>query len=626
MKHPLTLAALTLPLAGNLFADTSPTTLDTVVVTATRTATPATESLASVTVIDRAEIERRQSRSVPDLLRGVPGVTVSQNGGAGQVASVSLRGTNSDHVLVLIDGVRIGSATLGTSPLQDIPIEQIERIEVVRGPRSSLYGSEAIGGVIQIFTRRGGGPLAPRLSVGGGSFGTLSASAGLSGGGENGWFDLGANVERTDGIDACDGRPAPYAGCGVFQNDRDGYRNIGVNVRGGYRFSDWASLDLHLLSSQNRTEFDGTIYGGNRSRSEQQVLGGTLTLQPLSPWTLTLSAGHSWDKYRVYFDDEAAGIDDRFIDSFETERDTFSLQNDLNLAPGQMLTLGLDYTRDSVSGTVDYDKDSRDDVGVFGEYQGAFGPTSLTLSLRQDDDEQFGTHATGSAALGYLFANGIQVSASYGTAFKAPAFNDLYYPNYGNPDLDPEQSHSLELGLRGELPLGTIGQGDWELSLYQTDIDDLIAYDSTSYSAANIQSARILGLEASANARILGWDLGSTLTLLDPENDSDDANDGNLLPRRAEQTFQLDLDRAFDRWSFGATLFVSGRRFDDLANSERLAGYSLVDLRAEYAIDASLRLQARLENAFDEDYETAYLYNRPGRAFYLTLRYEPELP
>jgi len=623
MKHPLTLAPLAIALAGTALAD-SPTNLDPVIVTATRTPTVETAALAAVTVIDRAEIERRQARSVPDLLRGVPGVTLSQNGGAGHVASVSLRGTNSDHVLVLIDGVRIGSATLGTSPLQDIPIEQIERIEVVRGPRSSLYGSEAIGGVIQIFTRHGGGPLTPRASIGGGSFGTLSASAGISGGGERAWFDLGVNAERTDGINACDGRPTPYAGCGVLQNDRDGYHTLGVNVRAGYRFSDRASLDLHLLNAHSRTEFDGSMYGGNVSRSWQQVLGGEFKLRPLTPWTLTLSAGHSWDNYRTYYDDASEGIDDRFLDGFKTERDSVALQNDLRIALGQVLTLGVDYAKDSVSGTVDYSKDSRDNLGIFGQYQGEFGPTTLTFSLRQDDDEQFGTHATGNAALGYLFENGIQVSASYGTAFKAPSFNDLYYPNYGNPELGPEQSHSLELGLQGELPLGWATLGRWELNLFRTQIDDLIAYDAPTQSAANIESARILGIEASAQARILDWDLNSALTLMDPENRSDNASDGNLLPRRAEQTFQLDLDRQFERWSIGTTLFVSGRRFDDLANSERLDSYSLVDFRAEYAINTALRLQARLENAFDEDYETAYLYNRPGRAFYLTLRYAPK--
>ncbi len=406
MNRPLMLAALLLPLASLAVADEPTTTLDPVVVTATRTPEPENRTLASVTVIDRAEIERSQARSVPDVLRGVPGVAIAQSGGAGQPASVFLRGTNADHVLVLIDGVKIGSATSGTSPLEDLPIEQIERIEVVRGPRSSLYGSEAIGGVIQIFTKQGGGPLSPRLSVGGGSLGTAEVSAGVSGGGERAWFNLGASLDRTDGINACDGRSSPFAGCGVEQLDRDRYRNLSVNLRGGYAFSDTAKLDVHLLSSENRSHFDGSLFAGNLSRSEQQVLGTTATLRPLEPWTLILSAGHSSDKYRTFFDNGETGTDDLFVDSFETERDTFSLQNNVAIGQAHLLTLGADYQDDHVSGSVDYAEDARDDLGVFGEYQGRFGPSDLKLSLRQDDNAQFGGHSTGNAAGGYRFETG----------------------------------------------------------------------------------------------------------------------------------------------------------------------------------------------------------------------------
>ncbi len=626
MKHPLLLALLAAPLASSLFAEEQPMVLEPLVVTATRTPEPLDRTLASVTLIDRAEIERRQARSVPDLLRGVPGISIARNGGAGQTASVFLRGTNSDHVTILIDGIKVGSATTGTTPLEGLPIAQIDRVEVVRGPRSSLYGSEAIGGVIQIFTRRGGGPLSPRLSLGGGSYRTGSVSAGLSGGGEQGWFNLGASLERTDGINACNGRPIPFAGCGVIEPDRDGYRNLGVSLRAGYALGDWAEFDAHLLRSENRVDFDGSILAGNLARAEQQVLGATARLQPLTPWTLTLTAGRSWDKYRAFFEDSSAGIEDLFLDRFDTERDTLSLLNSLELGPEHLLTLGIDYQDERVDGTVRYLEDSRDNLGVFGEYQGGFGASDLKLSLRQDDNQQFGTHTTGNAAAGYAFHPNLRVSLSYGTAFKAPTFNELYFPDFGNPSLDPEQSRSLELGLAGTLPTGSQNPIRWGLSLYSTEIDDLIAFDATTLSAANIASARIRGIEATGATRIREWDLQASLTLLDPENRSDGANQGKLLPRRPEQTFQLDLDRQWQRWSTGATLFVAGRSFDDLANRDRLDGYGLLDLRAEYAWTPSLRLQARLENAFDEDYETAFLYNQPGRALYLTLRYEPAGP
>jgi vitamin B12 transporter len=616
MRLPLLAAAVSLPLCLPVHADTQTLTLDPLVVTATRTPEIEDQILASVSVIDREEIERRQFRSVPDALRGLPGVSISGSGGAGQPASLFLRGTNAGHVLVLIDGVKVGSATLGTAPLQDLPIAQVERIEVVRGPRSSLYGSEAIGGVIQIFTRRGGGDLRPRFGVGAGSFDTASVAGGLSGGGERGWFDLGANLEYTDGINACDGRAFPFAGCGVDESDRDGYRNLGVSARAGYEFSDRAKVDVSLLTSDNRTDFDGSIFSGNLSRSEQQVLGVEGTLRPLEAWTLTLSAGRSQDSYRAFYAD--AFVPERFVDSFETERDSFGIQNDLALIPDQLFTVGLDYQVDRIAGTVDYTDDSRSNTGVYGQYLGSIGANELAASLRYDDSRQFGGQTTGNAAWGYLFEQGIRVSLSYGTAFKAPTFNDLYYPGFGNPDLSPEESASVELGLTGTLPLGR-----WELSLYETDIDDLITFDAVTFAPANIASARIRGFEASGMLLVQEWNLGASLTLLDPENRSDGSNQGNLLPRRPEQMLQLDLDRQFERWSAGLSIYVAGRSFDDLANAERLDGYTLLGLRAEYAPTPSVRIQGRLENALDEDYQTAYLFNQPGRAFYLTLRYEP---
>lgn len=588
-----------------------PTELDPVVVTATRTPEPETQILASVTRLDRAEIERRQARSVPDLLRGLAGVSVSGSGGPGQPSSVFIRGSDADQVLVLIDGVKVGSATLGSVQWENLPIAQIERIELVRGPRSSLYGSEAIGGVIQIFTRKGGGALTPRASLGAGTYGTASGSLGLSGGGGHGWWNLEGSLEQTDGFNACAGQPEPFAGCGVYEPDADGYQNRSVSVRAGYALQERAQIDVRLLRTDNDLDFDGSPFSGNSARSAQQVLGASARLKPLDPWTLTLAGGRYWDQYRAYF--QAA-----FLDRFETERDTLSLQNDVVLAPGHLLTLGIDYLEDRVDGTVDYAEDSRDDTGLFGQYQGRWGGLDANLSLRQDDNEQFGTQGTGSGAIGYRFFNGARITASYGTAFKAPTFNDLYYPIFGNPDLEPEHSRSAELEVSSPLPVGL-----WSINLYQTDIDDLIAFDPFTFQVANIDQAQIRGLEAATRVDLGDWTLRGNLTLLDPENQSDGPNDGNLLPRRPEQTVNLDLDRRLGRWLLGGRVDWVGRRFDDLANRVRLEPYTLVSLRAEYDLSDSLRIQGRVENLLDEDYETAAFYNQAGRGFYLTLRYEP---
>lgn len=621
MANHSRLAALGLPLVccfALARAEEPPTLLDPVVVTATRTAESAARSLAAVTVIDRAEIERRQARSVPDLLREVAGISIARAGGAGHQTSVFVRGTNSDHILVLIDGVKVGSATTGRASLADLPVEAIERIEIVRGPRSSLYGSEAIGGVIQIFTRRSEGPWRGRLLLGGGSFETTQVATGL--GGESGPLraDLGLSLERTAGIDACRGRSTPFAGCGVEEDDRDPYRNLGLNLNADFKPHESAALAFNLLHNEGRLAFDGSAFSGNRSRAERTVAGAKAILKPLEPWTLTLHTGYTLDEERIFYRE---GEDEHFLDRFTTERLSAGLQSDWRLTPEQLVTFGMDYREDQVSGTIDYRRDVRDNLGVFGEYQLERGPWMLNLSLRQDEDGELGGHGTGHAALGYRWADGPRVYLAYGTAFKAPSFNDLYYPDYGNPDLRPERARNWELGLQGDLPAAWALAGGWEISLYQTQIDDLIAYDAAIDRAANVREARIQGLETSAHASFGDWLAKATLTLLEPENRSPGLR-GNLLPRRPEQSISFDLDRQFGRYSAGISLFAAGRRFDDLANRVRLDPYILIDLRAEYRIDRALRLQASLENALATDYETAYLYRQPGRAFYLTLRYE----
>jgi vitamin B12 transporter len=602
----LVLAAPALLPAHRALAEET-TEIDPVVVTATRTARTLDDSLASVTVIERADIERLQAKSVPDLLRGVQGVQVSNSGGAGKVTDLYLRGTAADHVLVLIDGVKIGSATAGTTAWQDLPIDQIERIEVVRGPRSSLYGSEAIGGVIQIFTRKGGGPLRPTLSLGGGSDRSADASAGLSGGGGQGWWHLGAGYKDTQGFNACDGTPLG-AGCFTFEPDHDGYHNLSGSARGGYRFGDRGEVDLFWLGTKARSLFDGSFV--NDTKTSQQVLGTKARFRPLGPWDLSLSLGQARDA-------SDNRLDGAFTNRFDTVRDTASLQNDLTLGRGTVFTLGVDWQNDRIESTEDYAEDARDNLGLFGQAQAKLGGHDLSASLRQDDNQQFGTHATGSAAWGYTLAGGVRLLASYGTAFKAPTFNDLYYPLFGNPDLAPEQSRSGELGVSGDV------QGlRWSLNAYDTQVDDLIVF-GPSFIPENVDQARIRGLEMGLAGRVAEWDLNANLALLDPVNLSDGPDDGNLLPRRAEQSARLDLDRRIGTWGVGLSLIGVGRRFDDAANTQHMDPYLTLDLRAEYAFAKAWRVQGRLENLFDADYETAAYYNQPGRGFYLTVGYEP---
>ena len=611
MSHLAAAAALLLAapmvLSAHAAAAEEATELDPVVVTATRTARTVNASLASVTVIERSDIERLQAVSVPDLLRGVKGLQVANSGGPGKVTDIYTRGTSADHTLVLIDGVKVGSATTGTTAWQDLPIDQIERVEVVRGPRSSLYGSEAIGGVIQIFTRKGGGALKPSLSLGGGSYGSANASANLSGGGDSGWWSLGGSYQDTEGFNACTGVPGT-AGCFTDEPDIDGYRNLAGSARGGYRFGRRGDLDLFWLGTKAQSRFDGSFV--NDTKTNQQVFGAKGRFAPLDPWDLTLALGQSRD-------DSDNRLDGDFVTAFDTLRETASLQSDLTLGAGQILTLGVDWQNDHITSTEDYAEDSRDNVGVFGQIQASLQGHDLSASLRQDDNQQFGTHATGSAAWDHTLAVGVRLLASYGTAFKAPTFNELYFPLYGNPDLAPEQSRSAEFGVSGDL-----GLLQWSVNAYQTDVDDLIAF-GPAFIPENIDKAQIRGLELGATGAHHGWTLSANLTLLDPINVSQGPDDGNLLPRRAEQSARIDLDKELGAWRLGGSLIGVGRRFDDTANTLVLDPYATLDLRAEYAIGKGWRVQGRLENLFDANYETAAYYNQPGRGAYLTLRYEP---
>lgn len=611
-------AALSLStLAPAVHADPLPrvqaTDLDEVVVTATRTTTTVAEALAPVEVIDRAAIERSQARSLPDLLRGRAGISMSRQGGAGKLTTLFMRGAESDQTVVLVDGVKMGSSTSGLVSWQNLPVELIDRIEIVRGPRSSLYGADAIGGVIQIFTRRGEAEgWTPRAHAGGGSNGAHEFGTGFDGRSGRGWFGADYSFQRTEGYDSCNvATPTPFAG-GCFisepEPDRDGYVQDALSLRGGYDFGEAWKLALHATRSEGENEFDGDF--SNYSETLQQVVGGTLSWQAGEHARLSLTAGRNTDESDQYSDGTPAGW-------FGTDRDSATLQADFDLAPGQVLTLGADWLRDQVESDTAYDVDTRSNRAGFAQYQGRFGAHSLQASARHDDNDQFGEHTTGGLAWGLEFGDGWRVNAGWGTAFKAPTFNELYYPFFGNPELGPEESETIELGIawRG-------AAWDLRLDAFDTEVDDLIAFDAALGLPNNIERARMRGAELSAHGELAGWFVDASLGWLDTENGSG-SNAGNELPRRAGESARLDIDRSFGRWNLGVTGVAEGARWDDVANTIRLPGYATFDLRAEYALTPALTLQAKLANAFDRDYETAAFYNEPGREWHLTLRWAP---
>jgi vitamin B12 transporter len=582
-----------------------PTTQDAVIVTATRTAQTTNEALASVTVITRQDMERSQAHSVPELLREVTGIDVATQGGDGKLTSVFMRGTNSNQVLVLVNGVKVGNATSGAVAWEFLPLDEIERIEIVRGPRSSLYGSEAVGGVIQIFTRRGTTTMQPRASVTAGSHSFNDSAIGVSGTYHDTRYNVSTSHVATNGINAT--QPA----IGFNEPDRDGYRNNAYSLQLDQRLTEHVDLGINGLRASGNTEYDSFPGFNNEDDFTQEVAGAKLRVEPFQEWVSTIALGYNLDD-RNSFNTSGLSTPEQFM----TTRRSASWQNDLSIGTQQLLTLGYDRYDDHVTSTTTYTQTSRETHGLFGQYQLGFGAQELNLGYRRDYNEQFGDHDTGNIAWGLKLEENLRVYASYGTAFHAPTFNDLYYSSpffQGNPNLQPEESKSGEIGLKGRNR-----QLGWQLSAYHTDISNLIAYDAATNTVQNVNKARIEGFEAEANATINDWHLNGALTLTDPRDVATD----NLLPRRSRRTAHFAADRRVGNFDVGIDTIAVGKSYDDTANNVPIAGYGLVNLLARYRLARHWQAQGRIENVLDKDYQTVANYNSPGRSYFMGVSYE----
>ena len=576
-----------------------------IIVTGTRAPIEAGRLPASVTVIDREDIEKLQAKSLPELLRGIAGIDVTISGGYGKTTGIRMRGTESHHVLVLVDGVRVGSATLGTAAFQHLQPALIERIEIVRGPRSSLWGSEAFGGVIHIFTRRGSGET-PRYSLdaGGGSYDTFEVTGGVSGQYRD--FDYSAAVSWFDsrGIDAR--RPTPGR-FGVDQPDNDGYDNIAVQFRGGYEFGADGRVEAFIKRAEGTTEYDGNFQ--NETDYLQQVVGGALSFDPVEDWNTSLRLSESRDETENF----APSGD--FSSRFDTRRRQLSWQNHVSLFDVNLLAFGVDYREEKVSSSTDYALTSRDNTGVFGQYGLDFYGHQLLASVRWDDDEVFGDKTTGGVGWSYSWGDAMRLYASYGTAYRTPTFNELFFPFFGNPDLRPETAESWEAGLEGRHE-----HFEWSIRAYRIDAEDLIATVCDEFfncAPENVNEAQVTGVEGELLAQWGGWDAMLVMEYLDPENEIT----GNRLPRRAKKRLSFDLRRDINRFTFGARLLAEGNRYDNVSNTIRVGDFATLDLLAEYHLNDRLTLRAKLANLFDEKYQTINTYNSFDRNFFLSFHY-----
>lgn len=571
--------AILVALATSLTLPTFAEEQSPIIVTATRTAQTVDDSLASVTVITQKEIEQQQANDLRELLTAISGIDMTNNGGMGKATSMFMRGTSSSHVLVMIDGIKIGSATNGNIAFQHIPVSQIERIEIVRGPRSSLYGSEAVGGVIQIFTKKGKTQEQANLEISYGSFSTNKIAAGVSGKAGNTSYSINANHLKTAGFDAKTGT----------ETDNDGYNNNSVTFNVAHQISKTSSLNLNTMRASGHSEYDGFY---NNKDYVQQTTGLQYTVAPLTNWNMKINISESRDE-----SDNFSGL--TFKTRYNTTRDNYSWQNDINIGSNQMLTLGVDYQNDKIKSTTAYNETSRNNTAGFVQHQWNGSDNDLQVALRSDNNEAFGTHTTSNIAWGHNFSNTSRIISSYGTAFKAPTFNDLYWPGAGNINLKPEESKTAEIELRK-----THSWGKTSVSVYNTQIENLIS----GWPPTNVNKAEINGLEIRLNTKLAGWNTKAEISILDPRDKDSD----KILQRRAQQSLRLDMDKTAGKWTSGFSFVGQGYRYDDTANSNKISGYGIINLRASYAFTKKTSIKWKIENLFDKEYETAKGYNNAG--------------
>jgi len=616
----LALAVALLPnaqaFAADLTRDDALKLADTVV-SANREPQRRSQTPAATTVFNRDDIERLQVRSVAELLERVPGVSVARTGGAGSLISLFVRGTASTQTLVLVDGQRIAAASSGTNSLEFLSPDQIERIEVVRGPRSALYGSDAIGGVVQIFTRQGSGQgLAPEVRFGAGSNGTFERSLGLSGGNGQTRFNLGAALDETQGIDAT--RDSFGA-----NGDDDAYRNRSLSLNLAHRFNDRLEAGVSALDQRGELEFDDTFDGYQPTVDFQlSSISGFVDAKLNEVWNSRFEIGHSEDKRDTGNDAPLAPAYAFY--SYSTYRDSASWVNTLQLDPAHQLLLGADWHEDQLHSSSDFAQDSRWNQAAFIQHRYTGDAFSTEIGLRHDKNEQYGSVNTWNAAVTVPLNTRNDVVISYSEGFRAPTFNELYDSYYGNPNLTPEKSKSYELQWRNRFS----DSGSLELALYRTDIEDAIVSDAN-WIPQNIQTARVNGLEATLRQDLFGWQASVAAGLIDPR----DRDSGHTLARRAKRTLSLDLDRQLGEFSVGGSWRAVSGRYDDSDNEIEMGGYGLVGLRGSWTASQDIRLDVKLNNLFDKDYaETTYStgngrygYNTEGRTALFAVTWTPIL-
>jgi len=579
-------------------------TFDPVVVTATR-GLSATSTLRDTVVITREDLDEAGALSLGEILQRKAGIELRATGGPGQPQTLFIRGAGTAQTLVLVDGLRVGSATVGTTSIEHIPLELIERIEIVKGPMSSLYGPEAIGGVIQIFTR---GKDVPHLfaAAGYGTDNDRRLSVGLSTEEAGTRFAFSAGVRKVDAPSATNPRAFGY------NPDRDPYENAFMNVRMSQRLWQGEVIQLEAFGSRARTHFDA---GPGDDRNDQTIGGVrfTSTAMFMPWWESRIAVGQGRDRLVIH---------GSFPTFLETRQDQASWVNELSIPSGKLVA-GAETLRQKVLSDEEaspFTRRKRDTNSAWVGLNESAAGQRLEASVRRDDDEQFGKRNTGAVSYGVEWPSVATLAATVARGFRAPTFFDLYGPSFEgyspNPALLPERSKSYEVSLKSA-PTAPL---QWRLTGFDNRLDNLIVFSFAAGTVLNVARARVRGIEASLETRWLDTAWSARFTAQRPR----DEDTGFRLIGRAERHGAFEATRHFGPWSAGVSVLASGSRFDSNNESpaSRLGGYAVVDARVRYSFVKYWSAELAATNLGDKRYESAVGYDAPRRGVLLTVRFE----
>ncbi|NYT65597.1 TonB-dependent receptor [Alcaligenaceae bacterium] len=602
-RHSLAIISCFLPFAASAQSTPPVSQLGSVVVTASRTPQPLKDVVGDVSVISSQELERSGQSSLVDVISKQPGVRFTNSGGPQTLTNVFLRGANSNHTLVLVDGIRVNGAVSGGVQWAAIDPATVERVEILRGAASSLYGSDAIGGVINIITKKTGEdrPFAAWGNIGIGSYDTFKSSIGFSGA-SNGWdYSLSSSMAESGGFNATN----PDAGF-LYNPDTDGYSQHALSGSLGYRWRPGQHIGLTAYNGYIDGDYDsGPAMSRVHGISRQQAYTLTSTNEITNAWESVVRFGFSKESY-----DDRGSYGDSLS---QTTQRSYLWQNNLQLSENHKVTALVERIEERLKSTNTFTEDKRNTNAIGLIYSGNFGPAHLQASARNDNISGYGNKKTGSLALDFDLTPNWQVGIAGSTGFKAPSFESLYTPKgWGtpNPNLKAEQSRNIEASLKYQNDTTLAA-----LTIYQNKIKDLIVYDyAGSY---NEDKATIRGVTLSASQEYGNTTLRASADFMNPRNDTT----GNQLARRARQVYNVGVDHSVGYWTLGAEYQFTGKRYDDAKNTEsrKLGGHSLLNLTAAYDFTDNVGVQVRWNNILDKSYSDTYGYNTPGSNVFINL-------